>query len=81
MNTPILLDPNNETMPVIRTGDYEFCWTMLGLVAVTNNLGVCKFYSIEALTRLERSTGMPKAVRAMASAALAWAEAHEGDRS
>lgn len=74
MNTGIILGTTPETQPVIRAGDYEFNWTTLGLVAITNRSGETKHYSTDALSRINNSSGMPLAVRSMASAALEWVE-------
>lgn len=77
----ILLDPNMETLPVIREDDYRFCWTTLELVAITNRFGETRFYSVPALKQIARSNGMPAAVRRMAEKALGWIdEQKEGGR-
>ena len=74
MNRSIQLDPKKETLPTIKPGDYGFYWTATGEVQITNRKGEVKVYSVDALSTLSRSRGMPLAIRNMAWAALEWME-------
>lgn len=70
MNMPIQLDPNDETKPIIRDGDYEFQENTIGYVTITNKDNESKVYSFDALRKIAGSKGMPLAMREMAKAAL-----------
>lgn len=67
----VLLDPQRETLPIIRMGDYGFEWSG-GDVTITNRKNETRTYSIDALNRISNSTGMPLAIRCMAWEALDW---------
>lgn len=74
MSNSLLLDPRFETIPAISPGDYIFRRTWTGLIVIRNRDGQEKAYSVDALKQMGDDRNLPIAIRAMAWAALEWAE-------